>query len=247
MPTIAIGDIHGNLAALNDLLGQLAPGLDERDTVVFLGDYIDRGPDSRGCIDRILEFRSTSVATVVTLIGNHEDWLLRTIQNPWQHSWVLGMEAFPTIASYSSTAVQQLQDAIRALGPRVVTEPSTLPYDAFIAELPEKHLAFLRELRTYYRIDDTVFIHGGLDPHSGPVEQQPRETLLWGTDHFPADYQGPDLVVYGHSDNAVVDADGWPMPRFSKCAIGLDTISRGVLSAVELPELRVVQSARHGA
>ena len=94
MATIAIGDIHGNAKALQDLLGQLAAELTAADTVVFLGDYIDRGPDSRGCIERILQFRAGTVAKVVTLAGNHEDWLLRSLSDPTRHSWILGMDAF---------------------------------------------------------------------------------------------------------------------------------------------------------
>jgi serine/threonine protein phosphatase 1 len=73
MATIAIGDIHGNIAALDDLLDQVARDLTASDEVVFLGDYIDRGPASKACIDRILDFRSHSAARVVTLLGNHED------------------------------------------------------------------------------------------------------------------------------------------------------------------------------
>ena len=247
MPTIAIGDIHGNLAALNDLLGQLAARLDACDTVVFLGDYIDRGPDSRGCIDRILEFRSVVPGDVITLLGNHEDWLLKTLQDPTRHSWILGMEAFPTIASYSSVTAEGLRHAIEELGPRVITERAPLPYETFVSELPQAHLAFLEGLRLYYRIEGTVFVHGGLDPIAGPVEEQAREKLLWGADDFLTTYEGPDLVVYGHWNNAVVGEDGWPMPRFSKATIGLDTIHHGVLSAVELPGGRIVQSARHDA
>src|SRR5438046_10695213 len=56
MATIAIGDIHGNLPALDDLVDQVAPDLSAADTVVFLGDYIDRGPASKDCVDRILDF-----------------------------------------------------------------------------------------------------------------------------------------------------------------------------------------------
>jgi serine/threonine protein phosphatase 1 len=245
MLTFAIGDIHGNLAALDDLLDQLAVRVDAPDTVVFLGDYIDRGPDSRGCIDRILDFRSTCRARVVTLIGNHEDWLLRSIRDPTRHSWILGMEAFPTISSYSSAVARQLRCAIEALGPKVVTECHELPYGAFADELPEQHLAFLNGLEPYCRVNDTVFVHGGVAPNAGPVEQQARETIIWGVDEFPGEYEGPDLVVYGHRDNASLGEDGWPMPCFSSRSIGLDTISHGVLSAVELPEGRIVQSARH--
>jgi serine/threonine protein phosphatase 1 len=80
--TIAIGEVHGNRAALDDLLTRLERELGATDTVVFLGDYIDRGPDSKGCIDRILRLRAESPATVVTLFGNHEDGLLRTLESP---------------------------------------------------------------------------------------------------------------------------------------------------------------------
>ena len=70
--TIAIGDVHGNRAALDDLLCQLDGEVQPDDTVVFLGDYIDRGPDSKACVDAILAFRADSPATVVGLCGNHE-------------------------------------------------------------------------------------------------------------------------------------------------------------------------------
>ena len=92
MATIVIGDIHGNLAALLDLLGQLRHEVGEKDVVVFLGDYIDRGHDSRGCIDAILAFRRESPAEVTCLRGNHEDWLLRTQKDYACHSWLLGMK-----------------------------------------------------------------------------------------------------------------------------------------------------------
>jgi hypothetical protein len=90
--------------ALEDVLEQLTAELSDDDTVIFLGDYIDRGPDSKACIDRILAFRAESRAKVVTLLGSHEDWLLRTIRDATRHSWLLGMEAFETIASYSPAA-----------------------------------------------------------------------------------------------------------------------------------------------
>ena len=66
MATVAIGDVHGNLAAHDDLLNRVSPGLRAEDTVVFLGDYIDRGLDVKGCIDRILKFRSLTSASTVT-------------------------------------------------------------------------------------------------------------------------------------------------------------------------------------
>lgn len=247
MPTIAIGDIHGNLAALYDLLERVNKQLGEQDTVVFLGDYIDRGPHSRGCIDRILKFCAESSAHVVTLLGNHEDWLLKTIRNPTRHSWILGMEAFDTIASYSTDASDELRRAIRELGPRIVTEHAKLPYGIFLDKIPKTHLSFLMNLKPYYRTNEAVFVHGGINPSTGSVEEQDLDTLLWGVDGFPESYYGEDLIVYGHCDDAVVGLDGWPRPRLRIRAICVDTISHGVLTAIRLPDGCIIQSGRHDA
>jgi serine/threonine protein phosphatase 1 len=81
MATIVVGDIHGNAAALSDLLGKIAHVLTSADTVVFLGDYIDRGSDTKNCVDQILHFRGTGPAVVIALSGNHQDWLLRTYRD----------------------------------------------------------------------------------------------------------------------------------------------------------------------
>ena len=245
MATIAIGDIHGNAKALQDLLGQLAAELTAADTVVFLGDYIDRGPDSCGCIERILQFRAGTVAKVVTLAGNHEDWLLRSLSDPTRHSWILGMDAFATIASYSAVAAGVLRQALSEVGVRLLTESVELPYAVFFEAMPAEHVVFLRDLQLFYRSGEAVFVHGGVDWLVGPVEQQSRKTVLWGCDGFPEAYQGSDCVVYGHHSNAVLDAAGWPRPLLLPRSIGIDTIAHGVLTAVEIGGSRMWQSARY--
>src|SRR5262245_65248174 len=103
---IAIGDIHGNIRALDDLLDKVVPELESTDTLVFLGDYIDRGPNVRECVDRIVQLKHTAPFSVVTLKGNHEDWMLRSYHDHTAHSWLYGMEAFDTIGSYSPDAVE---------------------------------------------------------------------------------------------------------------------------------------------
>jgi serine/threonine protein phosphatase 1 len=245
MATIAIGDIHGNLAALEDLLGELAPELTAGDTVVFLGDYIDRGPHTRGCIDRILELRTRGPAAVVTLLGNHEDWLLRTFRDPTRHSWLLGMEAFDTIASYSPGAAAELRLAAERAGPDLVFGRVALPYDAFFSRVPDAHLAFLQGLVPWHRTPDAICVHGGLDPGIDALERQPTNACVWGTNGFPDTYAADDIVVYGHWGDAVLDAAGWPRPRVGRRTIGIDTISHGVLTAYRLPDGRVFQSGRH--
>src|SRR5688572_5492896 len=122
MATFAIGDIHGNDSALADLVGQLEPLIRPEDTVVFVGDYIDRGPCSKQCIERILAFEQSCPATVVTLLGNHEYSLLKTLRDFTEHSWLIAMEAWPTIASYSATAAQILRSEAEKAGGKLYTQ-----------------------------------------------------------------------------------------------------------------------------
>src|SRR2546426_5809579 len=163
MSTIAVGDIHGNLAALDDLLRQLRADLTEHDTVVFLGDYIDRGPDSKGCIDAILEFQREVTTEVVCLRGNHEDWFFRTLCDYRRHSWLLGMDGLVTIRSYSVNAADALQEAVHMSGLQLYLTRPALPYDLFFKEVPQTHLLFFESLVPFYQSSDCICVHGGPD------------------------------------------------------------------------------------
>ena len=245
MATIAIGDIHGNLGPLMDLLAQLRREVAPHDTVVFLGDYIDGGPGARECVDAILEFRDVVESEVICLCGNHEDWLLRTMRDPRRHSWLLGMEAFDTIGSYSAEAARALRDAASAQGPALYESHVALPYDRFFDAVPEAHLKFFRSLLPCHETADCLCVHGGLDPRVPRLQEQSREALLWGADGFPDGYEGARVVVYGHRNDAELDSEGWPTPRRLARTIGIDTIAHGVLTAVRLPDRAVFQSARY--
>lgn len=245
MATIAVGDIHGNLSALDDLLGQLRAEVAADDAVVFLGDYIDRGPDAKGCVEAILEFQREVGAEVVCLRGNHEDWLLRTLDDYTRHSWLMGMEAFDTIYSYSAEAAVALREAVSAAGLPLFLSRQPLPYGVFFEKVPAAHLSFFESLSLYYRGSDGICVHGGVDPHVPSLDDQPVDALLWGTKDFPDEYHGAETVAYGHRDNAELDPRGWPKPRIIGSTIGLDTISHGVLTAMRLVDRRLFQSAQH--
>jgi serine/threonine protein phosphatase 1 len=247
MPTIAIGDIHGNIRALDDLLRQIEDDLSPDHTVVFLGDYIDRGPDTKACLDRIIDFRAGCRASVVTLMGNHEEWLLRTMADYTRHSWLLGMEAFETIASYSKAAALELRRAAEVAGATLITERAELPYEVFFREVPQTHVTFLQALALRHADVNAIYSHGGLDPDVSSVEDQPPAALLWGTDGFPTRYHGERAVVYGHWNNAVLDEHGWPQPHIEGRTFGIDTSKHGVLTAWSLPDRRLIQSGRHGS
>ena len=131
MATIAIGDIHGNQRQLDDLLARVVPELRPEDTLVFLGDYIDRGPDSKGCLERILRLKLEAQFEVVTLLGNHEQWMLRSLKDPMRHSWLLAMEGMDTVKSYSAEAAEILARSIEDYGPRLFFYKVALPTKRF--------------------------------------------------------------------------------------------------------------------
>ena len=243
MPTYAIGDIHGNLLALDNLLAKVTPEITPQDTLVFLGDYIDRGPNSRGCIERIVRLKEEATFPVITLLGNHEQWMIRTMDDPTTHSWLFGMEALETIRSYSEAAAETLTDQMAALGIRLVTEKKALPYETFFEAMPESHIGFFRGLRSYYRAPDVICVHGGMsfDGVLGPLDENVH---VWGPLGFPGDYAGHELVVYGHRDNCIVDAEGLVHPCVvANRAFGIDSSSHGVLIAMRFPDRTVWQSS----
>lgn len=153
MRPLAIGDIHGCLTALEALLDELRPG--PNDTVVTLGDYVDRGPDSKGVIDRLLKLAGET--TLVPLLGNHDQLFLEVLEGQHDHleSW-LGVGGVETLQSYGG-----------------------------IDNVPEAHRRFLsRECRLYYEPagEGVFFVHGSASPIL-PLDLQAEEWLLWRRFH----------------------------------------------------------------
>jgi serine/threonine protein phosphatase 1 len=146
--TIAVGDIHGCLAALEALLAAIRPQPD--DTLVLLGDYVDRGPQSRAVIDRLLGLRQQ--CTLVPLLGNHDELMLKVYDGQTQLyvDWLLfGGQA--TLESYETVRPE---------------------------DIPDAHIEFLRDCRLYYESDRHFYVHGNYRAEL-PLDVQPRETLLW--------------------------------------------------------------------
>ena len=245
MGTIAIGDIHGNHDALDDLLTTLQPHLDPAGVVVFLGDYIDRGPDTRKCVDRILDLEAARPGKVISLCGNHDDWMLRTRRDFCKHTWLLASDPFVTIRSGSPEAADALEAAKSASRGGVYRDDYPLPYDLFFDAMPASHLDWFERLQVSYRSADCFCSHGGVDPEVADLSKQERHPLIWGGTGFPERYTGQDTVVYGHHNNAVLNEEGWPMPAISGRTIGIDTVKPGVVTAVRMPAGDIIQSARH--
>lgn len=245
MATIAVGDIHGNYPALASLLQKIEPELTGDDTLVFLGDYIDRGPYSRDCVEHILALRRNAEFQVVALLGNHEEWMLRTMRDYTRHSWLLNVEALGTIASYSASAAELLRSEMVEAGTRLLTEKPRLPYEKFFDVLPPSHVEFFTTLEAFYCATDVTCVHAGLDPDVSSMDRQDARTLAWGCPSFPERYLGSLPVVYGHWGNCERDERGWPRPRQVNRTYGIDSIETGVLTAMRFPDLQIFQSERY--
>lgn len=244
--TFAIGDIHGDLATLETLLGRL-PRLTADDTLVFLGDYIDRGPDSAGVVARVRRLADEGPAKVVALRGNHEDAWLQVLDKGWPE--FLLPRGNGCLECYRSFKGLPVPDEDELPNPDEMT--SMLEGRFF----PPDVIAWMRSLPFFYEDEHAIYVHAGIkrtnDMFPHPSEVTPPRALLWLRDHdFFENYRGK-LVVFGHTTTRTLPnelstytpedpADLWAGPA----CIGLDTAcgKGGFLTAFELPARAVYES-----
>ena len=221
----AIGDIHGRLDKLDALLAALPLRPDDR--LVFLGDYVDRGPDSRGVVDRLLEVAERH--PTVFLMGNHESMFLDFIG--WEGPYYFGADVFvanggaETLLSY---------DWFERPEPR----PKSFA-------LPPAHEAFFRSLRMHHLEGDFLFVHAGLGralSRADHLDQALRgvraEELLWDRSTMDLPHRLGVTIVYGHTPRADFGVR-WNQPY----SIGIDTgaVYGGPLTAIRLPDETLFQ------
>jgi serine/threonine protein phosphatase 1 len=169
---IAIGDIHGCDAALRGLIGVIAPTPD--DTLVFLGDYVDRGPDSKAVISTLIEL--SRFTRVVPIKGNHEEMMLNVISGELDHAIWLKYGGLSTLDSYG--------------------------FDGDRNFLPPDHRQWFDSMVSYYEQDGFFFTHASYDPHL-PLDQQPPHELRWQSlrDGVPPPHFSGKTAVVGHTAN----------------------------------------------
>jgi len=196
----AIGDIHGRFDLLEALLAKIEADADllpegTKPTIVFLGDYIDRGLQSRQIVDLFLSDRLAGFETVF-LMGNHEEALLKFFQDPgFGEKWAMygGAE---TLFSYGLQPPQGVMGASASGHDR---DAWVTLWNRFRATLPENHLSFYQSLQLSHTIGDYVFVHAGMKPGVA-LEDQRGEDMLWIRDEFLDDRQNFEkLVVHGHT------------------------------------------------
>ena len=214
----AIGDVHGRLDLLEELLGQIERDRAERPArkilLVFLGDLIDRGPHSAEVLERLRTYRASGVRTVF-LLGNHEEVLLRILDGDaplitkWR--WFGGAEC---LSSYGVDPAQ-----IGRLGKEEALE-------AVRNAIPREHVEFLRSFVDTCRFGDYLFVHAGLRP-GVTIEDQLQSDLRWIREPFLFDESDHGcVVVHGHTITEEVEE------RRNRIGIDTGAYRTGVLTAL---------------
>lgn len=168
--TIVIGDIHGCLKAFDTVLQ--AVDLRTDDTLVTIGDYVDRGPDSRGVIERLIALQDQ--VNLVALLGNHEEMMLNALTKQSQpFSWFMHGGA-RTMESYG--------------------------FEGDLSVVPQAHVDFLKGLKPYFETDTHFFVHANYDPRVA-LSEQPPQLLRWIklTERMPGPHQSGKKAVVGHT------------------------------------------------
>jgi serine/threonine protein phosphatase 1 len=217
----AVGDIHGRSDLLEDLIGRIdaddaaRPRSDT--TIIFLGDLVDRGPDSKGVVACLLALRRERGERVRFLRGNHEEVFLRAAAGePRLTRYLVRIGGRPTLHSYGVTD----------------EEYETLQYEAlaarFAALVPEEHRVFLGSFEDMIAVGDYLFVHAGLRP-GVPIEAQDPEDLYWIREEF-LDHRETfgRMVVHGHSISEEVEI------RSNRIGIDTGAYASGRLTAIGL-------------
>ncbi len=205
--TFVIGDIHGCHETLLELLYKASPDMD-RDTIIFLGDYIDRGPDSKKVVSFILRLMEQAPGRIIPLMGNHEQVFLASLAGD-KREFYLKMGGDKTLQSYG-------------IAP---------PFSGHIAKaIPTSHLHFFNDLLLFWEDKDYIYVHAGLQPGVHLSQQSPR-WCCWARDQFlKSDYNFGKTVIFGHTP--------FDKPLIEKHRIGIDTgaVYGGSLTCLVLPD-----------
>lgn len=217
----AVGDIHGRSDLLSQLLRQVEADAARQDaahkTLIFVGDYVDRGPDSRGVLETLL-YGLPEGFSAHFLKGNHEELLLEFLEDPGRldHWRMNGGEA--TMTSYGVDVNRLVEEGA----------PADVWREAFMVRLPLAHFDFLRHLKLQVLLGGYLFVHAGVRP-GVPLSAQDDFDLIWIRDAFlNADEPFGKVVVHGHSPASE------PVVRSNRIGIDTGAVFSGHLTALRL-------------
>ncbi|MBK1620991.1 hypothetical protein CKO42_21710 [Lamprobacter modestohalophilus] len=195
----AVGDIHGRADLLEQLQGQIeqdaARHPDKVRQLIYLGDYVDRGPQSREVLE-LLSRRRLPGVTSHCLLGNHDQAMRHFLRDPLTGAYWLELGGLATLLSYG-VGVWSADPVDPADPPEIAA--------ALRAAMPSHHQAFLQDLELSRCVGDFFFVHAGIRPRIPIAQQQPQD-LIWIREHFLSDTKPhPYVVVHGHNARAAIE------------------------------------------
>ena len=212
-----IGDIHGHFGRLVNLFDKLAGLVARGDTIVFLGDYIDRGPRSFEVIDFLVHLSRSATFDTVFLKGNHEDMFEQYLRGGDEAGAFVYNGGDATIRSYHAHGGGM--------------------------DLPKHHRDFFAGLRLYYEGDDFIAVHAGLNPKIRSLDAQSEHDLLWIREKFfNADRRWEKTVIFGHTPVTYLRSEGPVYFDDERNIIGIDSgvIFGKPLACLAWPGRRVI-------
>ena len=185
---LAISDIHGDLEKFEKLLN-LVKYEPENDQLVLLGDYVDRGPNSRAVLNKVKDLVKEGA---IALIGNHEKLMLdaflsKDVMNVKRWFYNGGIK---TLQNYGYTI--EKDDA------KYWYTTEEMPEALLMNEAIKEHIDFLQQLQHYYETDTHIFVHAGVHPTT-PIAETDLHTLVWIREEFHQGYNGEKTVIFGHT------------------------------------------------
>jgi serine/threonine protein phosphatase 1 len=217
----AIGDVHGRADLLEALLAQIHADIESgcdggaTPAIVFLGDYVDCGLETRRCLDRLVALAEEPVETYF-LKGKHDAALIAFLDHPRSGRVWLGKGGRETLFSYG----------VRAPSPSPDLTEMRRAADALRAAMPASHVRFLRNLRLHLRLGDYVFVHAGLRPGVPLDAQRERDILTIREPFLTSRERWPFVVVHGNSPVEKLYRDA------RRIAVDTGAYATGRLSAV---------------
>lgn len=213
-----IGDIHGHYFKLKNLFDELRSHINPDDLVIFLGDYIDRGPDSFEVIEFLVAL--SGIYQTVFLMGNHEDMFIKYLKRADYSGNFIRNGGDYTLKSY--------HENLKAMS------------------LPDSHMKFFNNLKLYYEGSDFIAVHAGLNPDIDNITLQARDDLIWIRGEFYlADKKWPKTVIFGHTPTPyIINSDSVFVDEVRNI-IGIDTcamLEQYPLTCIRWPDRRIFRA-----
>lgn len=227
--TLVISDIHGEIEKFERLLSD-AKYTPEDDQLILLGDYVDRGPNAKAVIEKVMSLQK---AGAKVLKGNHEDMMIKAlttdVERSWNH-WVKLCGGDKTLFSYgfSENDIAVSEEDFQ----KPILDSDTL----------QQHLKFVQELETYIETTNYIFVHAGVHPMT-PVSETDPHILFWIRDEFHKSYTGDKTVIFGHTETSSLhgETENYNVFFGNNRIIGIDggAVYGGQLNCLELPSQKV--------